>query len=51
MVVEYIPSERKLIYGGDGVIAHDGLEQVHIDAIAGVICEGYHSIEGGHVLH
>jgi len=29
---------------------HDGLERVHIDAIAGVICEVYHSIEGRHVL-
>ena len=35
-------SERKWI---DGVLVYDGLERVHIDAIAGVICEGYHSIE------
>jgi len=24
--------------------------RIHIDAIAVVICEGYHSLEGGHVL-
>ena len=37
-------SERKWIHGGD-IVVHDGLERVHIDAIAGVVCEGYHYID------
>ena len=50
MMTEHTLSERKWIDGGDGVLVHDGLKWVHINAIAGVIWEGYHSIKGGHVL-
>ena len=44
--MEFILSEWKRM--GNRVLVHDGLEGAHIDAIAGVNCEGYHCIEGGH---
>ena len=42
----YILRERKWIHEGDGVLVQDGLQRVHIDAIAGVVYEGYHCIDG-----
>ena len=33
-----------------GVLVYDGLEGVHIDVIAGAVCEGYHCMDGSHGL-
>ena len=38
----------KWIYGCGRVLVHDGIEGVHIHAIAGVVCEEYHYIDRGH---
>ena len=45
MVMVYTKlSERKWIDRGYRVLVHDSLEEVHIDAVAGVVCKGYYCI-------